>query len=145
MSEETKKRAELPAVGARATRERTITDADIVRFAEVSGDRNPVHLDEEYAARSPFGRRVAHGFLTVALLYVLGWLKVGKAGRTGLAGDPWAPYYLFELDPIIYGLIVSFALGIVVSLVSQPLPARTVDPFFLEETEANPLGAEGTA
>lgn len=85
------------------------------------------------------------GFLTVTLLYVLGWLKVGKAGRTGLAGDPWAPYYLFELDPIIYGLVVSFALGIIVSLVSQPLPARTVDPFFLEETESKPLAAEGTA
>ena len=68
MSEETKKGAELPAVGARATRERTITDADIVRFAEVSGDRNPVHLDEEYAARSPFGRRVAHGFLTGSMI-----------------------------------------------------------------------------
>src|SRR6202011_4352986 len=68
MSEETKKRAELPAVGARATRERTITDADIMRLAEVSGDRNPVHLDEEYAARSPFGRRVAHGFLTGSMI-----------------------------------------------------------------------------
>ena len=68
MSEETNKRAEPPAVGARATRERTITDADIVRFAEVSGDRNPVHLDEEYAARSPFGRRVAHGFLTGSMI-----------------------------------------------------------------------------
>jgi 3-hydroxybutyryl-CoA dehydratase len=68
MSEETKKSTELPAVGARATRERTITDADILRFAEVSGDRNPVHLDEEYAARSPFGRRVAHGFLTGSMI-----------------------------------------------------------------------------
>jgi 3-hydroxybutyryl-CoA dehydratase len=68
MSEETKKRAELPSVGTRATRERTITDTDIVRFAEVSGDRNPVHLDEEYAAQSPFGRRVAHGFLTGSMI-----------------------------------------------------------------------------
>jgi len=68
MNEEAKKRAELPAVGARATRERTITDADIKRFAEVSGDHNPVHLDEEYAARSPFGRRVAHGFLTGSMI-----------------------------------------------------------------------------
>src|SRR5579863_3565773 len=68
MSEETKKGAKLPTIGTRATRERTITDADIVRFAEVSGDRNPVHLDEEYAARSPFGRRVAHGFLTGSMI-----------------------------------------------------------------------------
>ena len=62
------KQTPLPAVGARATRERTITDSDIVRFAEVSGDRNPVHLDEEYAARSPYGQRVAHGFLTGSMI-----------------------------------------------------------------------------
>jgi 3-hydroxybutyryl-CoA dehydratase len=71
MSEETKDPAPLPAVGARATRVRTITDTDIVRFAEVSGDRNPVHLDEEYAARSPFGQRIAHGFLTGSMISAL--------------------------------------------------------------------------
>ena len=68
MSEETKNPTPLPAVGARATHVRTITDADIVRFAEVSGDRNPIHLDAAYAARSPFGGRVAHGFLTGSLI-----------------------------------------------------------------------------
>ena len=68
MNEETKNPTPLPAVGARATHVRTITDADIVRFAEVSGDRNPVHLDAAYAARSPFGERVAHGFLTGSLI-----------------------------------------------------------------------------
>lgn len=68
MSAETKNPAPLPAVGARATRVRTITDSDIVRFAEVSGDRNPVHLDEAYAARSLFGQRVAHGFLTGSMI-----------------------------------------------------------------------------
>ena len=68
MSAETKNPAPLPAVGARATHVRTIMDADIVRFAEVSGDRNPVHLDEDYAARSLFGQRVAHGFLTGSMI-----------------------------------------------------------------------------
>src|SRR6266705_6615731 len=68
MSKEKKNLSELPAVGTRATRVRTITDSDIVRFAEVSGDRNPVHLDEAYAARSLFGGRVAHGFLTASLI-----------------------------------------------------------------------------
>src|SRR5438552_17059951 len=68
MSEEKKNLTQLPAVGARATRVRTITDADIVRFAEVSGDRNPVHLDDANAARSPFGQRIAHGFLTGSMI-----------------------------------------------------------------------------
>ena len=71
MSEETKNSAPLPAVGARAVYVRTITDADIVRFAEVSGDRNPVHLDAAYAARSPFGERIAHGFLTGSMISAL--------------------------------------------------------------------------
>lgn len=60
--------APLPAVGTRVIRTRTITEADIMRFADVSGDHNPVHLDEEYAASSPFGKRIAHGFLTGALI-----------------------------------------------------------------------------
>ena len=68
MSQEMKNPSVLPAVGTRATRERTITDDDIVRFAEVSGDRNPVHLDADYAARSPFGQRIAHGFLVGSLI-----------------------------------------------------------------------------
>jgi 3-hydroxybutyryl-CoA dehydratase len=68
MSEETKQQVPLPSVGTRAARVRTVTDDDIVRFAEVSGDRNPVHLDAEYAARSLFGGRVAHGFLTGSMI-----------------------------------------------------------------------------
>ena len=54
-------------VGAEATTSlRTITAGDIVAFAEVSGDRNPLHLDEAYAAAGPFGRIVAHGLLGLA-------------------------------------------------------------------------------
>src|SRR5207244_9957341 len=68
MSQEMKNPSVLPAVGTRATRERTITDDDIVRFAEVSGDRNPVHLDADYAARSPFGQRIAQRFLVGSLI-----------------------------------------------------------------------------
>lgn len=56
--------APLPTIGAQATRVHTITEADIIRFADLSGDHNPIHLDAEYAARSPFGERIAHGFLT---------------------------------------------------------------------------------
>ncbi|GAC1394270.1 MAG: MaoC family dehydratase [Ktedonobacteraceae bacterium] len=60
--------APLPAIGAQATQIYTITEADIMRFADLSGDRNPVHLDADYAARSPFGERIAHGFLTGAYI-----------------------------------------------------------------------------
>ncbi len=45
-----------------------ITDAEIQAFAAVSGDHNPVHLDEEYARQTPFGARIAHGMFLGGLL-----------------------------------------------------------------------------
>src|SRR5262249_28920087 len=59
------------AVGQRASRSLTIT-ADHVRvFAELSGDYNPLHFDEAFAARTKFGRLVAQGGLTTGLLHAL--------------------------------------------------------------------------
>ena len=48
--------------------ERQITQNDIVLFSQVSGDKNPVHLDEEYAQQTIFGKRIAHGMLTASLI-----------------------------------------------------------------------------
>lgn len=47
---------------------KTITEADIVAFANLTGDTNPVHLDAEYAAKSMFGERIAHGMLVAGLI-----------------------------------------------------------------------------
>ncbi|MEM7527653.1 MAG: MaoC family dehydratase [Pseudomonadota bacterium] len=47
---------------------RTVTDREIALFAELSTDRNPVHLDEEYAQETIFGGRIAHGMLTAGLI-----------------------------------------------------------------------------
>ncbi len=49
--------------GTRASRAHTVTLDDIERFAAVTGDTNPVHLDEAVAARTRFGGRIAHGML----------------------------------------------------------------------------------
>ena len=46
----------------------TVTDADIRAFAAVSGDNNPVHLDEAYAAATPFKTRIAHGMLSAGYI-----------------------------------------------------------------------------
>jgi acyl dehydratase len=55
---------------------RTITETDIVLFAAFTGDWHPVHTDTEYAAKTPFGERIAHGMLTLcvgtSLLFRLG-------------------------------------------------------------------------
>ena len=48
--------------------EREITDELIRAFAELSGDRNPIHLDEEFAKTTRFGRRIAHGMLSGAFI-----------------------------------------------------------------------------
>jgi len=48
------------------THGRTLTQADIVNFACMSGDFNPLHVDEEYASRTPFGQTIAHGLLGLA-------------------------------------------------------------------------------
>jgi 3-hydroxybutyryl-CoA dehydratase len=48
------------------TRGRTITEADIVNFAAFSGDWYPLHTDAEYATTTPFGERIAHGFLVLS-------------------------------------------------------------------------------
>ena len=55
-------------VGDRATFAKTITDAEIALFCGISGDTYPLHIDEEYAKTTRFGRRVAHGMLTASLL-----------------------------------------------------------------------------
>lgn len=55
-------------VGMTATRSKTITEADVAMFCAVSTDCNPVHIDEEYAKTTPFGRRIAHGILVSGLI-----------------------------------------------------------------------------
>lgn len=50
------------------TPSRTITTADIVSFAGLSGDYNRGHVDDEYAKQTPFGRRIAHGLLVLSVL-----------------------------------------------------------------------------
>lgn len=51
----------------RTTPGRTITEADVVNFAALSGSYDPEHVDAEFAKASPFGQRIAHGLLTVAI------------------------------------------------------------------------------
>lgn len=54
--------------GMTASLQKTITHEDIVQFAEISMDSNPVHLDEDYAKSGPFGGRVAHGMLSASFI-----------------------------------------------------------------------------
>ncbi len=55
-------------VGMERSLRKIVTDRDITLFAEVSSDRNPVHLDEDYAQSTMFQGRIAHGMLTAGLI-----------------------------------------------------------------------------
>ena len=61
-------RLEDLSVGMSATFSKTLTDADIVMFSGVSGDTNPVHLDEEYAKDTIFKGRISHGMLSAGFI-----------------------------------------------------------------------------
>jgi 3-hydroxybutyryl-CoA dehydratase len=54
-------------VGQHASFTKTFTEADVQRFIEITGDVNPLHVDEEFAAGTPFCRRVLHGMLTASI------------------------------------------------------------------------------
>jgi 3-hydroxybutyryl-CoA dehydratase len=65
-------------VGDTASLSKQISDEDVRIFADISGDRNPVHLDDEFAATTIFKKRIAHGALSGALISaVLGMLMPG--------------------------------------------------------------------
>jgi len=56
------------SVGMTETLAKTIASSDVVGFAQLTGDRNPVHLSEHFAAKTTFGGRVAHGLYTASLI-----------------------------------------------------------------------------
>ncbi len=69
------------AVGDKMTSQgRTITESDIVTFAGLSGDYNPVHTDAEFARAGMFGERIAHGLLVLSIASGLAWQLGFMAG-----------------------------------------------------------------
>jgi 3-hydroxybutyryl-CoA dehydratase len=82
------------------SRGRTVTEADIVSFAGLSGDFNPMHTDAEYAKGTQFGARVAHGALIFSMmtgqLYQLGFLEGTVIAFTSFEMKLRAPVYIGE-------------------------------------------------
>ncbi len=58
-------------VGQEAILSKTITEADIANFSGVTGDNNPVHISDDFASKTIFKKRVAHGFFTASLISTL--------------------------------------------------------------------------
>ena len=68
------------SLGQEASLAKTVSEADIVAFADISGDRNPVHLDPEYAATTIFKERIAHGMLSAAYISAVFGMKLPGPG-----------------------------------------------------------------
>ena len=68
------------SVGMSASYAKTVSDEDIVRFADISGDTNPVHLDEAYAEKTLFKGRIAHGMLSAAFISTVFGTRLPGAG-----------------------------------------------------------------
>lgn len=68
---------------------RTITETDIVNFAGLSGDFSPLHMDEEFAKTTPFGRRIAHGTLVFSI-------SIGLVTQMNLLGESLIAFYGIE-------------------------------------------------
>ncbi len=106
-------------VGETAEFSKTLTAADIDQFAALSGDCDPIHVDEAHARTTPFGRRIAHGILAMAILSTVAAMISARARERGsrgtsvsmgydrirflkpvFAGDTLtARYTILELDP----------------------------------------------
>ncbi|HEY7670515.1 MAG TPA: MaoC family dehydratase [Hyphomicrobium sp.] len=68
------------SVGQEASFSNTVTEATIAAFADLSGDRNPVHLDAAYAATTMFKERIAHGMLSAAYISAVFGMKLPGPG-----------------------------------------------------------------
>jgi 3-hydroxybutyryl-CoA dehydratase len=73
------------AVGQEAVYTKTVGEADIVLYAGVSGDTNPVHLDAEFAATTPFKERIAHGMLSAGFISTVIGTKLPGPGAIYLS------------------------------------------------------------
>lgn len=76
---------------------KTITEADVFAFAGASGDYNPLHIDEEYARHTVFGRRIAHGILTAGIISSV------LAGDIPGIGTVFVELHIRFLKPVFIG------------------------------------------
>ena len=75
------------AVGTTATRSLTLTSEHVDKYAEITGDRNPLHFDEDFASRTKFGGLIVQGGLTTGLLNALVAMDMPGPGTVFLSHD----------------------------------------------------------
>ena len=109
---------------------RTITDADLVAFAGLTGDYSELHTSDIYAKSSEFGRRVAHGMLGLAYAHGLMWARTGELRETAIAFlgiDDWR-----FLQPIFIGDTIFVNYRIAELRDSKSRPTQAIATFDVE-------------
>lgn len=76
------------APGESAVFTKTVTERDLLLTAEITGDHDPLHVDEAYAAKTAFGRRIAHGALVLGVLSSTASTIAHRAIANGAEGVP---------------------------------------------------------
>ena len=89
-----------PPVGSRATWTRTFTEQEVELYARITGDRNPLHFDPEYAGRTRVGRLVVQGGLTTGLFNALVAMELPGAGSVFLHQEWDYPAPVFVGDTV---------------------------------------------
>lgn len=89
------------SLGMSETLMRTVMATTVTQFAEVSGDNNPIHLSEDYAASTRFGQRIAHGMFTASLISAVIGTRLPGPGAVYLSQT------LRFLAPVRIGDVVS--------------------------------------
>lgn len=107
--------------GMTASYSQTITDYDVKAYAGISGDHNPIHIDDEYAAKSRFKRRIAHGFHSASFFSaIFGTQLPGK-------GCVYASQSLNFKRPVYLGDTVTASVTVIgVDLQSKKVDFETV-------------------
>jgi Acyl dehydratase len=72
-------------LGMRETYLKTVLDSDVIGFAQISGDHNPIHLSEHFAAKTRFGGRIAHGLYTASLISAILGMRLPGPGAVYLS------------------------------------------------------------
>ena len=96
-------------IGMKAEYSKIISEADVLGFAEVSGDINPLHLDEEFAVTTRAGQRIAHGMLSASLISTIVGTRLPGPGCLYMGQD------LRFLAPVVIGDTVT-AVAVVESI-----------------------------
>lgn len=122
------------AVGRRGTLMRTVMERDLERFAEISGDENPIHLCERYAETTRFGQRIAHGMFTASLISAILGTRMPGPGAVYLSQS------LQFLGPVRIGDVVCATVEIV-----ELVPERRRARLFCECTVDSKAVLEGEA